>query len=189
MIQGLLYVVYVPRCKASYNYDFTPEKCAANQGGPVWFLADQLGGREELTCSIPAGKAILIPLLNGKCGYDVPEVKNDEDLCTCASAGNEYGAIEASVDGVKLKNLESYKAQSGYFNFSNADNNIYDSCAGTYRAFADGYFVFLEPLPAGNHDVNLKVSVLNPIEPSFNYIADWTYHLNVVPSNSTMTET
>ena len=57
--------------------DFTPEKCSANQGGPVWFLSDQLGGREERTCTIPAGKAILFPLLTGECGYDVPEVKND----------------------------------------------------------------------------------------------------------------
>ena len=103
MIRGLLYVVFVPRCKASYNYDFTPEKCAANQGGPVWFLADQLGGREERTCSIPAGKAILIPLLNGECGYDVPEVKIDEDMCTCASAGNEYGAYLTQLNLLSSK--------------------------------------------------------------------------------------
>ena len=33
-------------------------------------------------------------------------------------------------------------------------------------AFTEGYFVFLEPLPVGNHGVDLKVSVLNPIEPT-----------------------
>ena len=169
--------------------DFTAEKCAANQGGPVWFLADQLGGREERTCTIPAGKAMLFPLLTGECGYDVPEVKNDEDLRRCATAGDEYGVIEATVDGVKIKDLDSYRTQAGYFNVTNADNNIYDSPVGTYRAFAEGYFLFLEPLPAGNHDVNLKVSVLNSIEPSFNYNADWTYHLNIVPSNSTAAQT
>ena len=70
-------------------------------------MADQLGGREELTCTIPEGKAILIPLLTGQCGYDIPEVKNDEDLLRCAMAGNEYGVVEASVDGVKLKELKS----------------------------------------------------------------------------------
>jgi hypothetical protein len=161
--------------------DFTPEKCTANQEGPVWFLADQLGGREERTCTIPAGKAILIPLLTGECGYEVPEVKNDEDLRRCATAGDEYGVIEATVDGIKLKDLETYRTQSGYFNSTIVENNIYDSPAGTYRAFADGYFVFLEPLSAGKHDVSLKVSVLNPIEPTYNYNADWTYHLNVVP--------
>ena len=130
-------------------------------------------------------RAMLFPLLTGECGYDVPEVKNDEDLRRCATAGDEYGVIEATVDGVKIKDLDSYRTQAGYFNVTNADNNIYDSPVGTYRAFAEGYFLFLEPLPAGNHDVNLKVSVLNSIEPSFNYNADWTYHLNIVPSNST----
>lgn len=123
--------------------------------------------------------------MTGECGYDVPKVKNDEDLRKCATAGDEYGVVEATVDGVKLKDLESYRTQSGYFNITNAENNIYDSPAGTYRAFADGYFVFLEPLPAGKHDVNLKASVLNPIEPSYNYNADYTYHLNILPSNST----
>jgi hypothetical protein len=59
----------------------------------------------------------------------------------------------------------------------------------TTELFADGYFVFLEPLPTGKHDVNLKVSVLNSVEPSYNYNADWTYHLNVVPSNSTEGQT
>jgi hypothetical protein len=166
--------------------DYTPEKCSANQGGPVWFLADQLGGREERTCTIPAGKSILIPLLTGECGYYAPEVKNDEDLRRCAMEGDEYGVVEATVDGVKLKNLEKYRTQSGFFNASQVENNIYDIPSGTYRSFADGYFVFLEPLPAGKHDVNLKASVLNPIEPTYNYNADWTYHLIIDPSkNST----
>ena len=69
------------------------------------------------------------------------------------------------------------------------ENNIYDSPSGDYKAFGDGYYVFLEPLTPGKHDVNLRVSVLNLIEPSYNYNVDWTYHLNVVPSNSTITET
>ena len=85
--------------------------------------------------------------------------------------------------------LESYRSQSGFYNSTQVENNFYDYPAGTYRAFADGYFVFLEPLPVGKHDVNLKVSVLNPVQSSYNYNADWTYHLNVVPSNSTVPET
>jgi hypothetical protein len=159
--------------------DFTPEKCAANQGGPVWFLADQLGGREERTCNIPEGKAILIPLLTGECAYDTPEVKNDDDLRICAIAGDEYGLVQATVDGRTIEDLERYRTESGFFNSTQVENNIYDAPAGTFRSYADGYFVFLEPLPAGEHEVNLKVSVLNPIEPTYNYNADWTYHLNV----------
>ena len=166
--------------------EYTPEKCAINQEGPVWFLADQLGGREERTCTIPAGKAIFIPLLVGECDYSLPDVKSDEDLRRCAMAGNEYGVIEATLDGVKLKSLEQYRTQSGFFNITIPEDNIYGSRAGTFRALTDGFFVFLEPLPHGKHDVHLKVSVLNPIEQQYNYNADWTYHLIIAnPTNST----
>lgn len=156
---------------------YTPEKCAANQEGPVWFLADQLGGKEERTCTIPAGKAVMIPLLTGECDTSTAEDKTDEGLRRCAMAGDEHGVIEASVDDKKIKNLEQYRTQSGYFDVNIVEGNIYEQPAGTYRAFADGYFVFLEPLAPGNHTANLKVSVLNPVEPSYNYNAEWTYRL------------
>jgi hypothetical protein len=162
--------------------DYSPEKCQINQQGPVWFLADQLGGREERTCTIPAGQSIFIPLLVGECEFSTPELKSDEDLRRCASAGNEYGVIEATVDGVKVKNLEQYRTQSGFFNITIVEGNIYETPPGTFRGFADGFFVFLEPLPPGKHRVDLKVSVLNPIDPSYNYNADWTYHLIIEPS-------
>ena len=141
---------------------YTPEKCTLNQKGPVWFLADQLGGQEERTCTIPAGKAIFIPLLVGECDYSMPDVKSDEALRRCAMAGNEYGVIEATLDGVKLKSLEQYRTQSEFFNIIIPEDNIYNSRAGSFRALTDGFFVFLEPLPAGKHDVHLKVSILNP---------------------------
>ena len=83
--------------------DYTPEKCAVNQEGAVWFLADQLGGREERACSIPSGRTILIPLLVGECDYSIPELKSDDDLRRCAMAGNEHGVIKAAIDGIKLK--------------------------------------------------------------------------------------
>ncbi len=149
-------------------------------------MADQLGGQEERTCTVPAGKAIFVPLLVGLCDYGQSDVKSDEDLRRCAMEGNEYGVIEATVDGVKLKNLEQYRTQSGFFNITIPEDNIYDRRPGTFRALADGFFVFLEPLPPGKHDVHLKVSVLNPIEQQYNYNADWTYHLIIAkPTNST----
>jgi hypothetical protein len=59
-------------------------------------------------------------------------------LRRCASAGNKYGVIEATVEGVKLKNLEEYRAQSGFFNITIAEGNIYESTLGTFSGFADG---------------------------------------------------
>jgi len=161
--------------------NYSPEKCGINQAGPVWFLADQLGGREERTCTIPAGKAIFVPLLIGECDYSTPEIKNDADLQRCASEGNNYGVIEATVDGLKVKNLEGYRTQAGFFNITIPQNNIYNEKPGTYKAFADGFFLLLEPLKPDTHDLHLKVSVLNPIKKTFNYNADWIYHLIVKP--------
>ena len=152
---------------------------ALNQEGPVWFLPDVLQGREERFCNIPASKAILIPILTGQCDYGIKEVKSDDDLRRCAMAGDEHGVIEASIDGVKVKNLLQYRTQSGFFNITIPADNIYQAPAGTFKSMADGYFVFLQPLSPGNHDVHLKVSVLNPVEPLYNYNADWTYHLIV----------
>src|ERR687890_718622 len=37
--------------------DYTPEKCANVQQGPVWFLSESLSGTQERTCTIPAGKS------------------------------------------------------------------------------------------------------------------------------------
>jgi hypothetical protein len=161
--------------------NYTEAKCTSNQDGPVWFLADQLGGREERTCTIPADKSVLIPILTGECDYGQPEIKNDEDLRRCSMAGDEYGVIDATVDGVKIKDLQKYRTQSDFFNVTQVLDNIYEGRAGTYRAAADGFYLFLEPLPPGKHDINLKASVLNPVDSSFNYNADWTYHLLVEP--------
>ena len=57
----------------------------------MWFLADQLGGEEERTCTIPSGKAILVPILTGQCDYTAIEIKNDEELKRCGTEGDEYG--------------------------------------------------------------------------------------------------
>jgi hypothetical protein len=48
---------------------------------------------------------------------------------------------------------------------------------GTFKAMADGFFVFLKPLPVGKHDLILTTSVSNPVAPSYNYAAESIYHL------------
>ncbi len=164
--------------------DYTEAKCHMKQEGPVWYLPDKLTGKEDRTCYIPAGKAILIPILTGECDYSMPEVKNDQDLRQCAMAGNEHRTISASINGVQVKNLEMYRTQSGFFNITIPQDNLYLATMGNFRAMADGFFLFLEPLPSGEHNFHLKASVLNAAEPSFDFSADWTYHLLIEPSTN-----
>jgi hypothetical protein len=95
----------------------------------------------------------------------------------CATEGNDYGVIGASIDGVKIQDLGQTRIDSGFYNLTIPSDNIFKEKPGTYRAFTNGYFVFLKTLPAGKHDLHLTVSVTNPIKPQYNYAADWTYHL------------
>ena len=160
--------------------NYTPQKCTVNQRGPVWFLPDILSGKEQRTCTIPAGKDILVPLLTGECHNDgVPKPMNDQELRQCAMAGNEYGVISATLDGKPLKNPEQYRIQTAFYNITVPEDNILKNKPGTFRGVADGFFIFLEPLSAGEHELHLKTSVSNPIQSEYNFAAEVAYQLIV----------
>jgi hypothetical protein len=164
---------------------YTPDKCANGQEGPVWFLEAPLSGKQDRTCTIPNGKSILAAILNGECDTSDSTLRSDEDVRKCATEGNDYGVISGTLDGVEIKDLNKYRVDSGFYNVTVATDNIYNEPAGgPYRAFTNGFFVFLEPLPPGEHNLQLSVSVANPINPVYNYAADWTYHL-IVQQNVT----
>lgn len=44
--------------------DTTGKNCAQNQAGPVWFLAGTTGGAVDRTCSVPAGKGLVFPIIS-----------------------------------------------------------------------------------------------------------------------------
>jgi hypothetical protein len=159
-----------------------PSRCASNQEGDVWFLADILQGKEERSCTIPEGRAILVPLLTGACWDDNtdPELKTDQGLLKCAKEGDEYSVVSAQLNGVQLKNLQDYRVHTTPFNLTIPEgNNVVESLPGTFRAIADGYFIFLEPLTRGNYELQLKTSVANPVTPDYNYAAEVLYHIKI----------
>jgi hypothetical protein len=47
------------------------------------------------------------------------------------------------------------------------------------RAVSDGYWVILEPLPPGKHDIHFKVSLTNPTIGILFYSDDLKYTVNV----------
>ena len=163
--------------------NYTSEKCTVNQNGPVWFIPDILTGKEERTCTIPEGKAILVPLLTGECDTSESQSQNDADLRQCSMAGDEYGTISATLDGQKIENLDSYRTATDFFNISIVKENIFGSPPGTYRGVADGFFVFLKPLSVGNHELQVKTSVTNPTTPSYNFASEAKYNLKISPKS------
>jgi hypothetical protein len=163
--------------------NYTAEKCTVNQNGSVWFIPDILTGKEERTCTIPEGKAILVPLITGECDTSDSQSQSDADIRQCSTAGDEYGAISATLDGQKIENLDSYRTATDFFNITYVKDNIFDAPVGTYRGVADGFFVFLKPLPVGNHVLQVKSSVTNPTTPSYNFGSEAKYNLIISPKS------
>jgi hypothetical protein len=146
--------------------DSTGEYCAEGQNGPVWFLAGTTDKTHsaERRCIIPSGKAILFPIIVSQFSYsEVPFIKNDEELIShTAKDIVRWSLLEATIDGLKLSDLQKYRIQFGPFDLSLPENNIWNIRAGPTKAVSDGFWIFLKPLKDGEHTINF-----HGIEPHF----------------------
>jgi hypothetical protein len=145
--------------------------CSVGQSGKVWFLAGHFltGGSFTRNCTIPHGKALLIPLINSwqdnVCNNPPLTVK--ELRVGAASGVFPPTELHASIDGHSLTDLESYRAISPVFSYtlpSSKDNLIYTGfgvklpgpCWPSLTvkpAVADGFYIMLHPLTAGKHTI------------------------------------
>jgi hypothetical protein len=121
-------------------------------------------GKVDGTCDVPTGKAILVPINVVECSYaEFPAAKTEEELHTCAEEDESSSpGLFLSVDEQQFKDLEKYRVHSTAFNVCFAENNIFATKPGSTRAASDGYWVILEPLSPGKHDIHFKASLTSP---------------------------
>ena len=132
--------------------DDTGKYSHLNQTGPVWFLCGTFGENKfpKRRCKIPRGKGILFPVINyifvpdSEIGTDyqvAQHVKRDID---------DIVKLEATVDA---RAVPAYRVGSDpeIFHFSIKEENKLGLPVGMNKAAADGYWVFLRPLPPGEH--------------------------------------
>ncbi len=184
-------------------YDDTGKNCAQKQDGPVWFLAGTFGHYVNRICDIPDGKTILLPILNSECSFaEFPKLNTMSELRTCAKTiQDQVIALNASIDGTPLRNLEKYRVQSPPFNFTLSQNNILGMPTNiTTQAIADGNWVFLKPLSPGFHKIMFKGGVRltklggsynNVSSSSFAFPSGWDYltTYNITVMNSSIVQT
>jgi hypothetical protein len=89
-------------------------------------------------------------------------------------------SMDIIIDGVKLENLENYRIQSPLFDVTFPENNIFSVKPGSTKAVSDGYWVFLEPLTVGKHELEFSASVIDPSGVN-NYNTHIKDHLIVMP--------
>jgi hypothetical protein len=162
--------------------DTTGKNSAEGQtgGDPVWFLAGTLGGMVERACEIPAGKAILFPLMNAECSFaESPDLTTESELRSCAISSND-GVTElmTTIDGVAMKesDLRNYRVQSPLFEVNFSEGNIFGVTAGPTQAVSDGYWVFLSPLSPGNHKIHFRGATVDfTIESTNNFVTESKY--------------
>ena len=132
------------------------KSCGINQEGPVWYLP---GANGEVTrsCTIPAGKAILFPVLNAEFSELEEHTPSEKDLRNKAISENNVPEPQllATIDGYEIKDIkENYRVTSGLFNVTFPKNNVFGvELENDTRTIAvsDGWFIMLEPLKPGLH--------------------------------------
>jgi len=171
--------------------DTTGALCGKGQWGPVIFLVGTTGGDPVVrTCIIPGNKGILIPIITfgGSVPDDAASVGELSSLVKSVLDMVDLNTLTFTIDGVPVKNLENYRFQSPVFTYTGHVPNIYSEfgCAGTaphcYEGYndqgvAEGYWILLNPLPAGQHTIHLHGEI-----PDWAFTVDVTYHLTVQSS-------
>jgi hypothetical protein len=145
--------------------------CSVGQSGNVWFLAGQFQGRGSDThsCTIPAGKTLVIPLINSwvdnicnKPPLSVPRLR-----AIAANFVTPVTSLFASIDGQPLTDLQSHRAISPVFNYMlpSSNDNVISAvfevpipgpCWPSLTvapAVADGFYIIVPPLPTGLHSI------------------------------------
>jgi hypothetical protein len=168
--------------------DTTGAECGEGQAGPVWFLAGTFGGSVTRSCTVPVGKALFFPIVNGffgagvfDCFPTVPSVTcNLTTLRVAAAASMDAVTLEAHIDGKLLPNLSGQRVQSPEFTITYPDDNVFGIQSGTYVPnVADGYWLMLAPLSAGAHTIHFKGEITGGVFAGT--VIEATYHLTVEP--------
>jgi hypothetical protein len=120
----------------------------------VWYLAGTFGGKAQRTCKVPNGMSIFFPIINDLISFHAdPHLKTESDLHAYAKADLDHTTLLcARIDGCELQNLKSYRVHSSLFQIM-LPVEVGRSAPVRTQAVSDGYWIFLKPLPPGEHKI------------------------------------
>jgi hypothetical protein len=148
----------------------------------TWFLAGLAGtDAVERTCTVPAGSTLFFPVVTSSFVFTDPETDTDEQARESASGfmdallADPDFEMSVTVDGEEIKKSRIVRAETPFFEVQLPRNNVFGEPQGEYRAFADGLWVTLGPLPPGEHTIEWEMSA-----PNVGFSQNITYNLTVV---------
>jgi hypothetical protein len=127
-----------------------------NQDGEVWFLAGTFGEGKlvERYCSIPFNKAVLIPVINYEINrIERPDLDSDSEMVKHVTADQD-DIINKEIK-INDRSVPIFRVKSDpiIFPLYIHPDNYFKMNGGNTFATADGYWVFLKPIPKGNHQI------------------------------------
>ena len=167
---------------AEHHPLFDTAPLSTGQTGDVWFLGGTFtGSNANRTGTVPAGTSLFFPVVNfedSTIEEGNPNATLEQLRAVAQQQLNGVTGLFAKIDGVPVQNVTQYYEQSPLFSFqvSTTGTNIFTALGlptpdGATGKSADvGHYLFLTPLPAGQHTLEFGTSGF-----------DITYHLTVTP--------
>ena len=178
------------------NPIFDNGDCKTGQSGPAWFLGGTSNtstvngvtiGQADRTCTLPANRPIFFPIINSECS-DVPGDNlgdtTEVGLRACAKFFTDFTtAVSVTLDNISLTgNIQRAASPAGGFQFGPLPGNnvlqhfgLAAQPGSTHNSVSDGFYLKLDPLPAGMHTLHFHG------EQDFGggsmFVQDITYHL------------
>ena len=171
---------------------FDTADCSYGQSGKVWFLGASFSpsvttGGDVIAfatrdCTVPAKTALFFPIANAEASTMEGNGETLAELSAAAKGFQDLATnMSCEIDGVPVKDLDSYRVQSPPYVFGPLpENNIPQAWglgtpAGTTSlSVADGVHLLLPPLSVGKHTLHFHAEV-----PEFHFYLDITYNLTV----------
>ena len=144
------------------------------ENGSLFYLAGNAGGASFITCKIPAGSGIFIPIITVEASTAEAPGSTVDDLNKIAKDDQDGVTslfLKLNDEVINYDVLKMHRIHTGDFKVMFPANALFGAKPGPSDVVADGYYVITHPLPRGNHTIDIKSSLacLGPecTEPTF----------------------
>jgi hypothetical protein len=146
-------------------FDTTGANAAEGQTGNVWFLGATFGDPPSVArnISVPSGTSFFFPLINfEEDSAFAPAMTVPEMVDEIALKAAQITELHLIIDGVSMPDLTSLRARAtSPFSVSlpPGGDDVYshfgvDAGSSVSTVLSDGYWAFIDALPAGSHTIS-----------------------------------
>jgi hypothetical protein len=141
-------------------FEPTGAYCGYGQFGPVFFIPGVSTDRITMTCIVPEGTAIFVFIDGSACSTVEPPPyfgRDEAEMRACAAEQTyAYSDLQATINGVEIRDLERYRSSSPLFTITLPEGNIFRVTPGVGLSVADSYGFIIAPPPPGEYEVTVS---------------------------------